>query len=710
MRRFLNRSSASNRLLTLLVVSVVVPGLLLAYYGVQAVLQEEELYKATLRERAESLATFLGRDLAERVDGLLGSLDAAAAEGSLRWASDPAAAAARLAAAEPLVAGVLVLDEGNKLRHPQRVATGLVDRLGGRSSDRAYLAPRIAEAERLELIAREFPAAADAYRRALEGIPGQRGKGIVRLALARTLHKGGDLDAAVALFDELRVDEEAGLDLNDFPIDLLATYQAALVRRELGATAEAVQGLEELLDTLVDRPWTYGGYGETALARRAVELLEDPTLVEGLLPGSLPDLVAVERSLAGRAQQQADEALVLGLLPAIASEARALRSTPGEFQLQSYRTGERSLLFAHVWWNRGERPRRILVHLDAEALRAEVEASLTTAARANPEFATALVRSRPGVLTALPGTPSLQVHRSLDPFLPGYSLIVTRGDEALLGPGRRQQRIVRLGMIGGLLVITIFGILLIGRAVKREMEIARLKSDFVSNVSHELRTPLTTIRIMAEMLALGAVASEGKQNEYYRNIVSEAERLSRLINNVLDFARIEEGRKKFQFGMGDIGDMVYEVERITGDYVRSEGFTLEAKVDADMPATAFDRDAIIQALINLMSNAVKYSRNDKRVEMGARMERDTIALYVRDRGPGIDSREIPHLFEKFYRGGDHMTREVGGTGLGLSIVHHIASAHGGRVAVHSKLGEGSTFEILLPIQTVEEINSGAPRR
>jgi signal transduction histidine kinase len=339
-----------------------------------------------------------------------------------------------------------------------------------------------------------------------------------------------------------------------------------------------------------------------------------------------------------------------------------------------------------------------------------VEGSLTNAARANPEFSTSLIRSRPGMLLAPPGSPQLQVHRSLDPFLPGYTLVVTRGDDTVTGRARRQERIVRLGMIGGLLVITILGILVIGRAVKREMEIARLKSDFVSNVSHELRTPLTTIRIMAEMLALGAVSTEAKQNEYYRNIVSEAERLSRLINNVLDFARIEEGRKKFQFGMGDLGDSVFEVERITGDYVRSEGFTLEAKVDEGLPATAFDRDAIIQALINLMSNAVKYSRNDRRVEMGARLERDNIVLWVRDRGPGIDPREVPHLFEKFYRGGDHMTREVGGTGLGLSIVQHIASAHGGRVAVHTKLGEGSTFEILLPVQSVEDLNSGATHK
>jgi signal transduction histidine kinase len=265
-------------------------------------------------------------------------------------------------------------------------------------------------------------------------------------------------------------------------------------------------------------------------------------------------------------------------------------------------------------------------------------------------------------------------------------------------------------MIAALLVIILVGLAVIARAVSREVEIARLKSDFVSSVSHELRTPLTTIRIMAEMLALGAVPSGDKQAEYYRNIVSEAERLTRLINNVLDFARIEEGRKKFQYGMGDIGDAVFEVERITGDYARKEGFVLTTTVDQDLPATAFDRDAIIQALINLMSNAVKYSREDKRIEMGARNQRDSIVLWVQDHGPGIDSKEIPHLFEKFYRGGDHMTREVGGTGLGLSIVRHIVSAHGGQVGVQSKPGEGSLFEIELPVSQVSDLTGAEKKR
>ena len=288
---------------------------------------------------------------------------------------------------------------------------------------------------------------------------------------------------------------------------------------------------------------------------------------------------------------------------------------------------------------------------------------------------------------------------SMAPWLPGAAIRVAtakpRADEA---EGGSLGLVLRVIAISVLMAVILLGIAVITRAVAREVEVARLKSDFLSSVSHELRTPLTTIRIMAEMLSLGAVPTEEKRSEYHRNIVSEADRLTRLINNVLDFARIEDGRKKFEFGFGDVADAVYEVERITGDYARKEGFEVTTELPDNLPPVCFDRDALIQALINLVANAVKYSDERKYIELGASLSKRSVRIWVEDHGPGIEPDEIPRLFERFYRGGDHMTRQAGGTGLGLSIVQHIVDAHGGSISVDSEVGRGSRFEIILPLE------------
>ena len=706
-RRFLARSSISNQLVGLLVVSVVVPGIVLAWYGVQAVLQEESLYDATLRQRAKELASYLHKDLGERMEAMLADLDATVTEAGGDWITDPEGASARMLAAEPRLADVLVLDGDGTIRSPHRAATTLLERGSGARPDLDWLQPLLAPGRDLELRQRDYDGAAAAYGAALDQIPGQRGAAIARLSRARCQFKAGRYDAALAAFDALAEAHPDDLDLNDFPVALLARHQAALALVELGRDDEAAARLVKLVGLLLEQPWTWGGYGETALAGRALGRLTEGGLLERLPEAERPDPELLRRRFAEAASRQADQAAILAALGTGATDPGRLDQRDPAFALDALRRDDRTLTVAHRWWTHGGERRQLILLLDDRALKSDVEASLTMAARANPEFITEL---HPVSATGqIPPAPGFRVVQTLEPWLAGQSVHVTRG-EALLGSSRRQQRVVRLGMIAALLVIILVGLVVIARAVSREVEIARLKSDFVSSVSHELRTPLTTIRIMAEMLALGAVPSGDKQAEYHRNIVSEAERLTRLINNVLDFARIEEGRKKFQYGMGDIGDAVYEVERITGDYARKEGFTLTTTVDRDLPATAFDRDAIIQALINLMSNAVKYSRDDKRIEMGARNDRDSIVLWVQDHGPGIDSKEIPHLFERFYRGGDHMTREVGGTGLGLSIVQHIVAAHRGQVGVESKPGEGSLFEIVLPVSQVSDLTGAENKR
>jgi len=341
---------------------------------------------------------------------------------------------------------------------------------------------------------------------------------------------------------------------------------------------------------------------------------------------------------------------------------------------------------------------RILVSFDEQLLLKELKPRLGVFNRANPSLSSRIVTTdsplsflQESAVTRLP----------LTPWLPQWWLTIETRD--LPGGGTGATGVaLQLALLIALVAIVIAGVWISGGALSREVGLARMKSDFVSNVSHELRTPLTTIRIMAEMLALNAVPDSDKQAEYHRNIVSEAERLTRLINNVLDFARIEEGRKKFVFGMGDLGDVIFEVVRIIGDYAGKEGFVITTEVDEGLPATSFDRDAIIQVLINLTANAVKYSGDDKRIEIGARSERGSIVLWVTDHGPGIDPEELPRLFNKFFRGGEHLTREIGGTGLGLAIVQHIVHAHDGEVSARSTLGEGSTFEIQLPVRQLQQ--------
>lgn len=241
------------------------------------------------------------------------------------------------------------------------------------------------------------------------------------------------------------------------------------------------------------------------------------------------------------------------------------------------------------------------------------------------------------------------------------------------------------------------GLVLTHRNVSREMALARLKSDFVSNVSHELRTPLSLIRLYAETLEMGRLTSPEKYQEYYRIIRKESERLSALINNILDFSRIEAGRKEYDFRETDIRELVCATLDSYRFQIEQNGFSLEEKIDEDIPPLRVDREAIARSLVNLINNAVKYSQNQKYIQVSVFRQNGSVKLQVKDRGIGIPAGEQQKIFEKFYRSGDPLVHNTKGSGLGLSLVQHIVRAHGGEVGVESAPGAGSTFTIELPV-------------
>jgi signal transduction histidine kinase len=241
------------------------------------------------------------------------------------------------------------------------------------------------------------------------------------------------------------------------------------------------------------------------------------------------------------------------------------------------------------------------------------------------------------------------------------------------------------------------GLALTYRAVNKEMALAKLKSDFVSNVSHELRTPLALIRLYAETLELGRIQTREKIDEYYRIIRKESERLTALINNILDFSRIEAGRKEYEFRETDIGDLVRNTLECYRDQIEEQGFALQEQIDENIPPVHVDREAIARSVVNLVNNALKYSADKKFIGVKLYRTSGSVKLEVEDQGIGIARNEQSKIFEKFYRAGDPLVHNTKGSGLGLSLVRHIAQAHGGNIDVQSTLGKGSKFTLSLPI-------------
>jgi signal transduction histidine kinase len=248
-----------------------------------------------------------------------------------------------------------------------------------------------------------------------------------------------------------------------------------------------------------------------------------------------------------------------------------------------------------------------------------------------------------------------------------------------------------------ILVLTGFTAFLAWRDVRRETEAVRLRSQFVSSVTHELKTPLTSIRMFAETLRLGRHSGPEAQREYLDTVVHETERLSRLINNVLDFARIERGEKTYQMAPADVGTAAKEAARAVAYPLSQGGYELETEIPDDLPMVEADSDALTQALLNLLSNAIKFSPEGGRIDLRVLREEGELLFQVQDRGWGIAPHERELIFRDFYRTPDADEEGVPGTGLGLSLVDHVAKAHGGRVEVESELGKGSTFTIRIPI-------------
>jgi signal transduction histidine kinase len=248
-----------------------------------------------------------------------------------------------------------------------------------------------------------------------------------------------------------------------------------------------------------------------------------------------------------------------------------------------------------------------------------------------------------------------------------------------------------------ILIILACGLFFTLQTVNNELHLSKMKSYFMSTVSHEFKSPLTSIRQIAEMLVHGRVPTPERQLKYYTTILQQSERLSHLIDNILDFSKMEEGQKIFHFEKADITPVIKDIVESFQEVMANAGFHISLTVSDNLPDIVFDGEAIGQVMHNLLDNACKYSGDSKNIEVSLLSKGNKIVISVRDYGIGIRKEDQDKIFSRFYRAGEELTQSVKGSGIGLTIVKQLVEAHHGEITVESSPGKGSTFTVRLPL-------------
>ena len=510
---------------------------------------------------------------------------------------------------------------------------------------------------------------------------------IILNAIARSYKKLGKQDEAIAAYKEIckGFSEERGV--NGTSLGAVAYLQCAGISLDRGEIKEALDFYNSLLKDALSRRLECT-YAEALFYKETVEGVVDTLIKQGLVKD---DNLASYNSLVS----QFDDIIISQEIAGILKEKNLLKDA--DTQQYSYtRLNDKTL----VGYKTSNKYKDIIVFsLNIDRLKENIVNSIKQALRYTEEFEYEITDSSNQIFLSSLGTRLINpiIQEPLIKEFPGWQIRVRVKESEVLRRNAQLRMYINIGIIVILLMVIGISIYYMFKMMHRERELSKMKTDFVSSVSHEMRTPLTTIRMIGEMFQMGSVKDEALAREYYDTLSGETERLTRLINKVLDFSRMDSGRKRYNFTLEDIDQIITSTVKAFEKYAEANGYIIKLNIQENLPKIKIDADAISQVILNLLDNAMKYSPVNKEINVNAYKKEENIVIDVIDKGIGIEPAKIDRIFEKFYRGEDELTRETKGTGVGLSIVKHIVDAHKGKIEIESKKGEGSTFSVILPL-------------
>lgn len=555
--------------------------------------------------------------------------------------------------------------EDNQLKLPWEIRPA--DESGFLSLNQRDFTQKIQQAENEELVNNNFTRASQIYRQILKTSATRTQRGYAQLLLARVMKKSSQIEEAISLYNNILALPSNIFDEFRIPFFLYAAGRLADNNVSLKEVAERVR--ERLNESRWMSPTE--AYMIREICEKLIETMNDSDPTDN----TKENLLLVQKNIS-----IIEQALILQR--EFPSLLRNLRSEQQENIWSAY--GDADWLLSLSTSSPGTLP--ALIAVDAPDVLETLKIDRNSASVISSD-----------VRLLAEGTGGGEY---MGPNFRGIRMTFSENQGNALGKQWSLQRSFYLLTLLLVITVTFFGAYLLWRDVRRELRLAEMRSQFVSSVSHELKTPLTSIRMFAETLRLGRSKDKAMQDEYLDTIVNESQRLTRLLNDVLDFSKIEKGNRVYKMELSSLPEIIRTAARTMEYPLSQQDFKLFVRIEEEMPDIRVDGDAIEQAVLNLLGNAIKYSGDSRDIELKLEKKDDQAVIHVVDRGIGIDPHEQKKIFDKFYRVPSAENERTAGTGLGLSLVAHIVEAHGGRLNIESIKGQGSVFSIYLPIKRV----------